>query len=683
MLDRIHPGDVVARRYRMIDLLHENEGGTFWRAYDQILARSVAFHLIAADDPRAELLLDAARRSATVSDTRILRVLDADEVDGRCYVVNEWGNGRSLDLILTGEGPLPARRAAWIVSEVADTLALGHAQGQAHGRLVPENVLIDHNGSVKIIGFALDAALHGLPPGRRSADVTDLVAVLYAALTGRWAGISRSSLPPAPQLAGHPLRPRKVKAGIPRALDRLCEEVLNPLGHTSGTHARTVETAAQVHDTLVAFVGSPDDVAAVEAGEVALARAALTDTGASLLAGLPSEGGRRTPPAADEQAVEPCDDAEDDTDTGDVTGDDDTGDDLTDDIADPDATVAGVPDYLDNEWHRPRPDKPPPPPRLEQPPEKPLFDPDPVRRPRPDLTDPQDSAAPTGPSSGSGSGSGPGGGSEAGGRGLRRVRPRGPHPSGEQPSGGLALDARPGTSQSPRQGERTGRGKDYWPFTGTGSGPLVAVDQEPAGAVPGRSWLRLAAVIGVVVVVLAAVIIVRSLGTGTATPTATTPSSTSPTTSPTRASQVLTIRSAEDFDPQGDPPEENPDQTGNAVDGSTSTAWTTMIYRQQLGPRGLKDGVGLVLDLGAPRSVTQITVDLVGAPTAVSLFLSDRAPTGVPKGRPVHAGSVADRRLTASLTPPTRARYVLVWLTALPRVPGGYQGGISEVTVRS
>ena len=73
-------GDVLADRYRLVDLLSESGGGRFWRAHDRILERHVALHVIAADDPRAELLLDAARRSATVLDQRILRVLDAERI---------------------------------------------------------------------------------------------------------------------------------------------------------------------------------------------------------------------------------------------------------------------------------------------------------------------------------------------------------------------------------------------------------------------------------------------------------------------------------------------------------------------------------------------------------------------------------------------------------------------------
>ena len=57
-------------------------------------------HVIDAEDERAPGLLEAARSSAIVLDRRILRVLDAETRDGLCYVVNEWGSGISLDILV-------------------------------------------------------------------------------------------------------------------------------------------------------------------------------------------------------------------------------------------------------------------------------------------------------------------------------------------------------------------------------------------------------------------------------------------------------------------------------------------------------------------------------------------------------------------------------------------------------
>ena len=239
---------MLADRYRLIDLLTESAGGRFWRAHDRVLERHVAVHVIAGDDERAALLREAARTSATVLDRRLLRVLDVDEAADLCFVVNEWGSGTSLDILLADGEPLSPTVAAWIVSEVADTVAVAHEVGVSHGRLVPENVLVDHDGGVRLIGFAVDAALHGLPPGRISTDVVDLVGLLYAALTGKWPGISRSVVTAAPSEHGQVLRPRQVRAGIPRTLDALCDEVPQP-------RRRRRRDRREVSDSLRDFLG--------------------------------------------------------------------------------------------------------------------------------------------------------------------------------------------------------------------------------------------------------------------------------------------------------------------------------------------------------------------------------------------------------------------------------------------
>ena len=246
-------GDVLAGRYRLDDLLAESGGGRFWRAHDLVLHRPVSVHLLPGDDERAEALLEAARRTGPVINRRLLRVLDAELADGRCYVVNEWGQGESLDVLLTREGPLAPRRAAWLVSEVADSLAEAHDAGLAHGCLNPENVLVDQHGQVRLIGFGVDAALRGLPAGRVNVDEVDLAGLLYCALTGKWAGVSPSALPAAPEVHGEVLRPRRVRAGIPRMLDALCDQVLNP-EHAPGA-AGTDYTARRIRDLLRDYVG--------------------------------------------------------------------------------------------------------------------------------------------------------------------------------------------------------------------------------------------------------------------------------------------------------------------------------------------------------------------------------------------------------------------------------------------
>ena len=109
------------------------------------------------------------------------------------------------------------------------------------------------------------------------------------------------------------------------------------------------------------------------------------------------------------------------------------------------------------------------------------------------------------------------------------------------------------------------------------------------------------------------------------------PSDTTPSSSGTPITDVTAI----DLDPQGDPPEENRELAPLAVDGDPATAWRTVTYEQDLGPGGLKTGVGLALDLGSSQQVTDVDLRLGGTPSDMSIYLSDKAPRGVAGLTPV------------------------------------------------
>ncbi|WP_194289044.1 MULTISPECIES: protein kinase family protein [unclassified Nocardioides] len=665
------PGDVLAGRYRLVDLLSESKGGRFWRAHDQILERHVALHVIDADDPRAEQLIEAARRSARIHDPRILRVLDAERTGGLCYVVNEWGSGIALDHLAATHGPLPPRRAAWLVGEVAETMARAHDAGVAHGRLVPENVLIDRTGSVRVIGLAVDAALHGLPTDRLATDVTNLAGLLYCTLTGRWAGLAASDVPPAPTDHGHVLRPRQVRAGVPRPLDALCDELLNPTlprGRELG-----LRSARDIADFLADFVGdptgipeemaalrmhrSPETVVLPPVPEMALheprhssrAPEPPRDPQPRRYAGEPrdddAEAARepdatetvRTPVAATPAEGTPVALPADSTRTTAVptapgvgTAADDTDPGATSVVPDGLPTQAGMPVFDDESddvsWLARSAEPAPPPPPFEEPPERPLFAPEPadgapVRRPRA-------SAVPS-----------------------------------ETPS-------------------------DFWPWdtadgrhNGTG---LPVVPPDESTDVPGRSSLRVAMVIAASLLLLIAVVVAINLGRGK------TVLGSDPGDDPTRtpdvsaaALQPLSVTGTGDLDPQGDDGGEYPELTALATDGDDATVWTTQTYLQQFGPGGLKSGVGLVLDLGSSQDVAEVQLTLRGEPTTVEVFVSDTAPTTTPSD----AGSPAATREigasgTITLEEPVRGRYVTLWLTSLPSVSDGFRAEVAEVVVR-
>lgn len=659
-------GDVLAGRYRLDDLLAESGAGRFWRAHDLVLHRPVAVHILAADDDRAQPLLEAARRTGPVIDRRLLRVLDAEAADGRCFVVNEWGQGDSLDILLTREGPLAPRRAAWLVAEVADSLVEAHDAGLAHGCLTPEHVLIDQHGQVRIIGFGVEAALRGLPADRVNVDEIDLAGLLYCALTGKWAGVSPSALPPAPEVHGEVLRPRRVRAGIPRVLDALCDQVLNPQREFDRPHP----SARSIRDLLLEHVGEMTGTHVVVQG-TRPTPSATPPVPSSLSTPPPTSAVAPTTvvpvvPAAD---LEPDADAE----VPDLSADP-PADEPADLPGEPEPTVttavraeeppaddpapastdlptqAGMPVFHDDDevdWLRARTEKPAPPPPFADPTPKPLFAPDPpegepVRRPRPGsraVTNPEywpwDSSQDPGMDPNRDSG----------------VRPVG-RDTGSWSSGAWS--------------------GDRWD---TGDGFDDTGDQ-----VPGRTWIRLAIIVGICLLVGVAAVAAYQLGLKPPTP-GSSEEPTSTTTPSAAAPTPFTDLTADDFDPQGAAPrEENPDSVPNVLDGDPTTSWATSTYEQNFGPGGLKTGVGLVIDLGTTKAVRRVLVTTEGGQTSLAAYVTSEPPPGVSELTPVGTAS-GDGDLSIDLTEPVSGRYVTVWLTLLPQVSDGFRGTITEVQV--
>jgi hypothetical protein len=162
---------------------------------------------------------------------------------------------------------------------------------------------------------------------------------------------------------------------------------------------------------------------------------------------------------------------------------------------------------------------------------------------------------------------------------------------------------------------------------------------------------------------------------------------TSAPSSPTVTGSPLRVTSAQDFDPEGDPPEENPDQVPLAFDGKPDTGWRTLTYKDDAHLGGLKSGVGILLDLGSEQEVGSVQVDLAGSPTSVELYATapgvDDAPAELADTRRVAAATADGTTAVLRAEPAVRTRYLVVWLTSLPPVTDGFRGEIAEVTVRS
>ncbi|MGA8980784.1 MAG: discoidin domain-containing protein, partial [Pedococcus sp.] len=163
--------------------------------------------------------------------------------------------------------------------------------------------------------------------------------------------------------------------------------------------------------------------------------------------------------------------------------------------------------------------------------------------------------------------------------------------------------------------------------------------------------------------------------TATVTPGQTTTEGPSATTSGGEAFAVL---SATGFDPEGDNAERN-GEAPRVFDGKSDTFWSSEGYASaNLG--GLKKGVGIRIDLGQVRKISEVDLVLPSASDVTVYVGEDRTldnttELGTSKGK--------DGTVTVKAKDPADGQYVFVWFTKVSQVADGrFRATLAEVTVR-
>ena len=162
------------------------------------------------------------------------------------------------------------------------------------------------------------------------------------------------------------------------------------------------------------------------------------------------------------------------------------------------------------------------------------------------------------------------------------------------------------------------------------------------------------------------------------TPIATTAVTATP--QPTVAPQTLVPVSAVAFGPHGTADGDNP-QIAARVLTDPAMGWVSQWYATpSFGD--LKQGTGLLLDLGRTVTVTTVTLTL-GSPPGTSLELRLGAAPDMTALPVVATGAATRDQLRLPLASPARARYVLLWFTRLPPDDAGtYQLFVHQVAIQ-
>src|SRR3954469_13682428 len=120
--------------------------GVVYHATHVALDRPVALKLIApelAEEPGfRERFQRESRIAAALDHPNVIAVHDAGEENGALFITMSYVEGEDLRAVIKREGRGDPRRAALIVSQVAEALDPPHARHLVHRDVKPGNVLV-------------------------------------------------------------------------------------------------------------------------------------------------------------------------------------------------------------------------------------------------------------------------------------------------------------------------------------------------------------------------------------------------------------------------------------------------------------------------------------------------------------------------------------------------------------
>jgi tetratricopeptide (TPR) repeat protein len=163
----LQPGDHVAGRFRIVELIGKGGFSVVWRAYQESMHRFVALKVLKPSISTDERVVERFRREALfashLSHPNTITLFDYGRTsDGLCYIAMEYLEGTELGRIIRNQKGIEPRRVWSVLAQASQSLAEAHKLGLIHRDIKPENLYLVSQGDeelVKVLDFGLSKAV--------------------------------------------------------------------------------------------------------------------------------------------------------------------------------------------------------------------------------------------------------------------------------------------------------------------------------------------------------------------------------------------------------------------------------------------------------------------------------------------------------------------------------------------
>jgi serine/threonine-protein kinase len=256
----IQAGQILDERFEIGELINRSAMSSVYKARDMKTGQQAALKVPLPNlegDPAAFSRFQREEEiGRSLDHPSVLRIVAIDDKEkSRPYLVMELLEGQTLERRMQQVSPFPEAEALQIMSQLCDAVEYLHQHGIVHRDLKPQNVMLCHDGSLRVMDFGIAKVaasrrltFGGFSPtmgtpdymapeqvkgqrGDARTDVYSLGAILYEMTTGRlpFEGPNAFAVMNA-RLVGDPVAPRSHNPSIRPEVEEI---ILHAMGRES------------------------------------------------------------------------------------------------------------------------------------------------------------------------------------------------------------------------------------------------------------------------------------------------------------------------------------------------------------------------------------------------------------------------------------------------------------------